>query len=59
MWQRRHAIQLAAQLPEDQADALLILEFAREIVIQFMGERPVLRDDEGSVVHFPGKRRDD
>jgi hypothetical protein len=34
---RRHAIQIVAQLPETQADALLILEAAREFVLKFLG----------------------
>jgi hypothetical protein len=32
---RRHAIQLVAQLPEIQADALLILEAAKQLVWRF------------------------
>jgi hypothetical protein len=35
---RRHAIQIVAQLPETQADALLILEAARALVLSFLGE---------------------
>jgi hypothetical protein len=35
---RRHAIQIVAQLPETQADALLILEAARNLVLKFLGE---------------------
>jgi hypothetical protein len=35
---RRHAIQIVAQLPEAQADALLILEAAREFVLKFLAE---------------------
>ncbi|MCK1518437.1 hypothetical protein IVB22_39415 [Bradyrhizobium sp. 190] len=30
-WHRRHAIQLAAQLPESREDALLILDAARRL----------------------------
>jgi hypothetical protein len=31
-WHRRHAIQLAAQLPEGRGDALLVLDAARRLV---------------------------
>ena len=29
---KRHAVQIATQLPENRVDALRVLEFAREIV---------------------------
>jgi hypothetical protein len=35
---RRHAVQIIAQLPETQADALLILEAARDFVLKFLAE---------------------
>ena len=35
---RRAALQIVAQLPETQADALLILEAAREFVLKFLAE---------------------
>ncbi len=35
---RRAAIQIIAQLPETQADALLILEAARDFVLKFLAE---------------------
>jgi hypothetical protein len=35
---RRSAIQIVAQLPETQADALLILDAARDFVLKFLGE---------------------
>lgn len=35
-WQRRMAVQLAAQLPEDIDDALTVLELARELVESFL-----------------------
>src|SRR5258707_15512738 len=46
---RRHAIQIVAQLPETQADALLILEAAREFVLKFLAEdqREADRDPPG------------
>jgi len=30
-WHRRHAIQLAAQLPDNQEDALIVLRFERAL----------------------------
>jgi len=35
-WHRRHAIQIAAALPEDSADALIVLELARELVETYL-----------------------
>jgi len=35
---RRAAIQIIAQLPETQADALLILTAARDFVLKFLAE---------------------
>ncbi len=35
---RRQAIQIVAQLSETQADALLILEAARDFVLKFLAE---------------------
>lgn len=36
-WLRRQAIQVAAQLPEDREHALKVLEFAGELVRNFLG----------------------
>jgi hypothetical protein len=55
-WHRRHAIQIAAALPETTEDAEIVLELARELVIGFMrqaaGQRPERRLDRerGAVV---------
>lgn len=35
-WHKRHALTIASQLPENPADALLILEAAKKIVEVFM-----------------------
>ncbi len=35
-WQRRHAIQIAAALPENREDALAVLELARDLVESFL-----------------------
>ncbi len=38
-WLRRHAIQLAAQLPEDEDDALRVIEYLIEIQRDFLSGR--------------------
>lgn len=38
-WHRRHAIQIAAALPETVEDAMIVLELARQIVEEFLGEK--------------------
>lgn len=35
-WRRRHALNMAGQLPENAADALVILDLLREIVVTFL-----------------------
>lgn len=35
-WHRRHAIQIAAALPESAEDALIVLELAKELVSGFL-----------------------
>jgi hypothetical protein len=35
-WHRRHAIGIAAQLPETPADALIVLELAKSLVEGFL-----------------------
>ena len=34
-WQRRHAIHIVSELPDDYNDAILVLRFALNIVEQF------------------------
>jgi hypothetical protein len=41
LYHRRAAIQIVAQLPETQADALLVLEAARNFVLNFLAEDQV------------------
>lgn len=38
LWLKRQAIQIAAQLPEDREAALRVLEYARELVTEFLGQ---------------------
>ena len=35
-WRRRHALTLASQLPDNPADALVILDLVRELVVTFL-----------------------
>ena len=35
-WRRRHALNMAGQLPEKVTDALFILDLLREIVVTFL-----------------------
>lgn len=39
-WHRRHAIQLAAQLPEEQEDALLVLEATKLVLLPGFWTQP-------------------
>jgi hypothetical protein len=39
-WHRRHAIQIAAQLPDDPDDALIVLELAKNLVERFIRSDP-------------------
>jgi hypothetical protein len=53
-WQKRQAIQVAAALPENREDALIVLDLARELVENFLfaSQRPELplERDRGVVV---------
>lgn len=35
-WRKRHAIQIVAQLPENPEDALAVLNYARDLVVDFL-----------------------
>ena len=54
-WLRRHAVQIAAQLPENPADALVVLDFARLLVVEFLSPVHDLADRAvgGDVLAFP------
>ncbi len=40
-WQRRHAIQIVAQLPDNPRDAIQVLELAKQLVEGFLvGDQP-------------------
>ena len=60
-WHRRHAIQIAAALPETTEDALLVLELARDLVEGFLSgnQRPeaFLERERGAVVSLSSATR--
>ena len=49
MWRRRHAVQIAAQLPDDPQDAIAVLDHAKSLVEKFLAPRA---PQDGSVVVF-------
>jgi hypothetical protein len=51
-WHRRHAIQIAAALPETVEDALIVLELAKQLVERFLcaPQRPPEPPERGVVV---------
>ena len=53
-WHRRHAIQIAAQLPEGPEDALMVLELTRQLIEGFLMPQPARERDLGAdVIRFP------
>lgn len=57
---RRHAVQIVAALPEEVADALKVLDFARQLVVEFLDQRPEERDTDrrlGAVVSLSSANR--
>lgn len=54
-WQRRVALQIAAQLPENTEDALLVLKLATELVETFLvgGQARLAPAPAGALVAFP------
>ena len=54
-WHRRHAIQLAASLPENIDDARIVLRLAQELLDGFLAKpADQALDREGVLVAFPG-----
>ena len=53
LWHRRHAMQIAMQLPESQQDALLVLEATRKLVQGYLTE-----DQVGEVLPLPLPERE-
>lgn len=42
-WRRRHALQIAAQLPDDPRDAYAVLEYVREL-LAFTADRAAIQE---------------
>lgn len=55
-WHRRHAIQIAAALPEDKQDALIVLELARQLIEGFLYPEPPEPRERGTVVSLGTER---
>ena len=49
-WHRRHALLLASQLPDNQADAKLIAQAVMELVDTFMTASPGKESDKSATV---------
>jgi hypothetical protein len=52
LWLRRQAMQIAAQLPENPEEALLILEYASEVVNLFLRPHSEPGKPQGEVLPF-------
>jgi hypothetical protein len=54
-WHRRHAIQIAAALPENTEDARIVLKLVQELLDGFLdkGAGDQTRDRDGVLVAFP------
>lgn len=53
-WHRRQAIQIAAQLPDNPDDAILVLDLAKALVEDFLKpHKPPLGLVEADVLPFP------
>lgn len=53
-WLRRQAVQLAAQLPEDPADARRVLDLARDVLDKFMAPAHVDGGSDAKVRQIKG-----
>jgi hypothetical protein len=57
-WKRRHAIQIAAQLPEDPFEAIAVLELAKQLVQKFLlddgrNQPTLVSERSGEIRAFP------
>jgi Uma2 family endonuclease len=52
-WHRRHAIILAGQLPDNTADALLVLEATKELVETFLVGHVDRETKAANILPFP------
>jgi hypothetical protein len=57
-WRRRHALTLASQLPDNNADALVILDLVRELVVSFLQADAVPEPAKAPVVTLVRPRPD-
>lgn len=55
---RRHALNVAAMLPDDPADGLAILDLAREFVVKFLQGGATTEPEKGAVVALVRSRPD-
>jgi hypothetical protein len=39
LWKRRRALDIVSQLPEEMADALSVLEFAKQLIQEFLTDQ--------------------
>jgi hypothetical protein len=47
---RRQAVLIASQLPDNTVEALLVLDYARDVVVEFLDDSPDIPDN---VTAFP------
>lgn len=52
LWLKRQAIQVVMQLPDDQGEALRVLEYARSLVTSFLAADK--RDDDDKIIPLFG-----
>jgi hypothetical protein len=57
-WRRRHALNVAAMLPDDTADGLVVLDLAREFVVNFLQAGPPEPEKANPVVTLIRSRPD-
>ncbi len=50
-WRKRHALQIAAQLPENPEDAEAVLNYTRDLLTSFMNARSA-QDDQRALRDF-------
>lgn len=53
LWLKRQAIQVVMQLPDDKAEALRVLDYARRLVTEFLADEKI--DQSADVVPLFGR----
>jgi hypothetical protein len=56
-WHRRHAIQIAASLPEDDEDARIVLKLVAELLNTFLARKSGDQEREAVVLAFSDASR--